>query len=276
MRTIKIGDADLEYLFIGPDPNLAPTIVMLHEGLGSVSIWKNFPQQLMEATNAGVAVYSRAGYGKSSLAKLPRPVDYLHREALDVLPEFLDAIGFKRGILLGHSDGGSIAAIYCGSVQDHRIRGLALIEPHFMVEPINLATIRQITSDYRTTNLRDLLQRHHADVDHTFRGWSEAWLDPRFEALSLREELSYIRVPILIVKGENDPYSTVEQIRVAEEECYCPVESVIIKSAGHAPHRDQPKETLETIASFINRLLWSHDEGRIPCLVETAMSPALR
>src|SRR6202795_3562714 len=138
---LRIGASDLEYLMIGPAPEEAPTIVMLHEGLGSVGMWGDFPRQLQAATGAGVFVYSRAGYGASTKAELPRPLDYMHIEALDVLPKLLGAIGFRRGLLLGHSDGASIAAIYAGGTGDHRIRGVAMIAPHFIVEDISVASI---------------------------------------------------------------------------------------------------------------------------------------
>ena len=261
--TVNIGETALECAWFGPRPPDAPTIVMMHEGLGSVSTWRNFPERLAEATKAGVFALSRAGYGRSSPASLPRPMDYLRREAIDVLPKVLDAIGFRRGILLGHSDGGSIAAIYAGSVQDHRVRGLVLIEPHFFVEEINIAAIQKIGADYESTALRGRLARHHANVDDTFHGWRNMWLDPRFKSFDMRQELNYIRVPILIVKGENDPYSTREQIKVAEEECYCPVESIIVPKARHAPHHEAPDITLAAISSFINHILWFH-EARTP------------
>src|SRR6188508_3563888 len=141
---LKIGTSDLEYRMIGPAPDQAPTIVMLHEGLGCVGLWGDFPEKLQAATSAGVFVYSRAGYGASTPAKLPRPIDYMHVEALEVLPKLLDAIGFRRGILVGHSDGASIAAIYAGSRQDHRVQGIAMIAPHFIVEDISVASIAQI------------------------------------------------------------------------------------------------------------------------------------
>src|SRR6267142_4974435 len=131
---LRIGASDLEYRMIGPAPDEAPIIVMLHEGLGSAGLWGDFPDKLQALTGAGVFVYSRAGYGASTPVKLPRPVDYMHVEALDVLPKLLDQIGFRRGLLLGHSDGASIAAIYAGGVQDHRLRGVAMIAPHFVVE----------------------------------------------------------------------------------------------------------------------------------------------
>src|SRR5437868_13209822 len=135
---LTIGSSELEYRMIGPAPDRAPTIVMLHEGLGSVGLWGDFPDRLQAATNASVFVYSRAGYGASTPVKLPRPVDYMHIEALEVLPKLLEQIGFRRGLLLGHSDGASIAAIYAGGVADHRARGVGMIAPPFIVEDISL------------------------------------------------------------------------------------------------------------------------------------------
>ena len=138
---LTIGAADLEYRMIGPVTPDAPTIVMLHEGLGSAGLWGDFPEKLQAATGAGVFAYSRSGYGASTPAKLPRAVDYMHTEALDVLPKLLDQIGFRRGLLLGHSDGASIAAIYTGAHQDHRVEGVVMIAPHFIVEDISVASI---------------------------------------------------------------------------------------------------------------------------------------
>src|SRR5687767_9824573 len=162
---LDLGDMRLEYRMIGPRPQAAPTIVMLHEGLGCVGLWGDFPDRLQAATGAGVFVYSRAGYGKSSLVELPRPLTFMHDEAKEVLPKLLDAIGFRRGLLLGHSDGASIAAYYAGSIQDHRVRGLVLMAPHFFTEPEGLAEIRKTKQFYETGDLRARLARHHADVD---------------------------------------------------------------------------------------------------------------
>ena len=139
--TLRIGTSDLEYRMIGPAPADAPTIVMLHEGLGCAGLWGDFPDRLAAATGAGVFVYSRAGYGASTKVELPRPLDYMHIEALDTLPKLLEQIGFRRGLLLGHSDGASIAAIYAGGVQDHRVRGVGMIAPHFIVEDMGLVSI---------------------------------------------------------------------------------------------------------------------------------------
>jgi pimeloyl-ACP methyl ester carboxylesterase len=258
---LAIGDASLEYRMIGRRPDVAPTIVMLHEGLGAGTTWGDVPQKIAERTGAGVFVYSRAGYGRSSTVTLPRPLDYMQREATEVLPRLLDAIGFRRGILLGHSDGATIAACYAGSVQDHRVRGLILMAPHFFMEPSNIAAIRNTVAAYETTDLRARLARHHADVDVAFRGWSGAWLDPGFLKFDTTDALAYIRVPVLVVQGAADPYGTLAQVRVVEEECYCPVETLVLAGVGHSPHREKPAETLAAVAEFADRIFRVHHEG---------------
>src|SRR5512139_3747307 len=176
---LTVGDATLEYRLAGSTA-APPSIVMLHDGLGSAAQWGDFPDKLAAATGAGVFVYSRAGYGASSPVTLPRPLRYMHDEALQVLPALLAAIGFRRGLLLGHSDGASIAAIYAGSVQDHRVRGLVLIAPHFYSEDMGIAEIARAKEAYATTDLRQKLARWHNDVDNAFRGWNDVWLDPEF------------------------------------------------------------------------------------------------
>ena len=258
---LELEPMRLEYRMIGPRPDAAPTIVMLHEGLGSVAIWGNFPEKLAAATGAGVFVYSRAGYGNSKPGKLPRTVSFMHEEATDVLPRVLAAIGFQRGILFGHSDGASIAAIYAGSVQDHRVRGLVLIAPHFFTEEMGLAEIRRAREAFAAGPLREKLKRWHADVDCAFRSWSEPWLDPQFRKWDIAEALGYIRVPILIVQGEKDQYGTLKQVETAQEECFCPVEAAVLPGIRHDPCREAPELTLKTVADFINRLLRDHREG---------------
>ncbi len=260
---IDVGTTRLEYRMVGPRPDEAPTIILLHEGLGCVGLWGNFPDKLAEATGAGVFVYSRAGYGQSSPAKLPRPFTFMHEEANTVLPRLLDAIGFRRGLLVGHSDGASIAAIYGGSVQDHRVRGLVLIAPHFFTEDMGIVEIARARDAYATTDLRQKLARWHADVDNAFKGWNEAWLDPQFRKWDITEPLAYIRVPVLIIQGENDQYGTVKQIEVAQQECYCPVDVVLLPGTKHAPHREAPDATLQAIAAFSMQLLRDHQEGDI-------------
>jgi pimeloyl-ACP methyl ester carboxylesterase len=258
---LDLADMRLEYRMIGPRPDAAATIVLLHEGLGSVAIWGNFADELARATGAGVLAYSRAGYGASSPAKLPRPVSFMHDEACEVLARVLDAIGFRRGLLAGHSDGASIAAIYAGSIQDHRVRGLALMAPHFFTEDMGLAEIARAKAAFESGPLRARLARLHADPDHAFHNWCGPWLDPAFRDWDITDALAHIRVPILIVQGEDDQYGTLRQVEVARQECYCPVEVAVLPKARHAPYRDAPAETLAAIAGFANRLLRDHGEG---------------
>jgi pimeloyl-ACP methyl ester carboxylesterase len=258
---LDLGDMRLEYRMTGPRPDAAPTLVLLHEGLGSVAIWNSFPEQLAAATGTGVFSYSRAGYGNSSPSQLPRSVSFMHEEAQQVLPRVLEAIGFRRGLLVGHSDGASIAAIYAGSVQDHRVRGLALMAPHFFTEEMGLAEIVRAKAAFETGDLRAKLARLHANPDNAFYNWNGPWLDPEFRKWDLTDALAHIRVPVLIVQGENDQYGTVRQIEVAQEECYCPVEVALLPDTRHAPYREAPAATLKAIAEFTNRLLRDHHEG---------------
>jgi pimeloyl-ACP methyl ester carboxylesterase len=268
---LELGAMRLEYRMIGPQPDVAPTLVLLHEGLGSAAVWGGFADALAGATGAGVFAYSRAGYGRSSPAKLPRRVSFMHEEARDVLPRVLDASGFRRGLLLGHSDGASIAAIYAGSVEDHRVRGLVLIAPHFFAEEMGLAEIARAKAAFEAGPLRAKLARLHAYPEHAFRNWCEPWLDPGFRKWDLRDALAYIRVPMLIVQGENDQYGTVRQVEAAQEECYCPVEVALLPDTRHAPHREAPAATLAAIAGFVNRLLRDHHEGEFAARGETVL-----
>jgi pimeloyl-ACP methyl ester carboxylesterase len=260
---LDIGGRRLEYRFIGPQPDKAPTLVLLHEGLGCVGLWNDFPEKLSTATGAGVLVFSRAGYGQSSPVNLPRPLSYMHDEAQETLPRLLDAIGFQRGLLIGHSDGASIAAIYAGSHQDHRVGGLVLIAPHFFTEDSGIAAIVEAKEAYESGDLRARLSRWHPDVDNAFRGWSGAWLDPEFRKWDITEYLAYIRVPLLIVQGEDDQYGTVKQIEVAQEECYCPVEVALLPGARHSPQRDAPEATLKAISEFVGQVLLANAWVRV-------------
>jgi pimeloyl-ACP methyl ester carboxylesterase len=256
---LDIGAQRLEYRFVGPQPEEAPTLVLLHEGLGCAALWGEFPEKLSAATGAGVFAYSRAGYGNSAPVKLPRPLSYMHDEARETLPRLFYAIGFQHGLLVGHSDGASIAAIYAGSHQDHRVGGLVLIAPHFFTEESGIASIVEAKKVYDTGDLRARLSRWHADVDNAFKGWNGAWLDPEFRKWDITEFLAYIRVPVLIVQGEDDQYGTVKQIEIAQEECYCPVEVALLPGARHSPQRETPELTLKAISEFVARVF---DENR--------------
>jgi pimeloyl-ACP methyl ester carboxylesterase len=256
---LEIGSQQLEYRMIGPRPEAAPTIVMLHEGLGCVGLWREFQDRVQAATGLGVFVYSRAGYGQSSPVELPRPLSYMHDEARETLPRLLETIGFQRGLLLGHSDGASIATIYAGSRQDHRIGGLVLIAPHFFTEDAGIASIAEARKAYDCGDLRARLARWHVDVDNAFKGWNDAWLNPEFRKWDITEYLAYIRVPVLIVQGEDDQYGTVEQIEDAERECYCPVEVALLPNARYAPQRDAPEAALNAISEFVTRVVAAND-----------------
>jgi pimeloyl-ACP methyl ester carboxylesterase len=252
---LAIDGAELEYRLLGPQPSQAPCIVMLHEGLGSVGLWGDFPDKLHQATGTSVFLYSRAGYGASSPVALPRPLDYMQREARDTLPKLLDAIGFRDGILLGHSDGASIAVLYAGGRQDHRLKGVVLVAPHVIVEDISVTSIAAIKTAYETTELKAKLARWHKDVDNAFYGWNGAWLDPTFRAFDITDALAYIRVPVAVIQGADDQYGTARQVEIVRDECYCPVEITMLPEAGHAPHREAPETTLKAIVDFVGATL---------------------
>jgi pimeloyl-ACP methyl ester carboxylesterase len=252
---LELRPLRIEYRFAGPQPGEAPTLILLHEGLGSAAMWGDFPDKLAAATGCGVFAYSRTGYGNSSPATLPRQLDFMHVEAREVLPRILDAIGFKEGLLVGHSDGASIAAIYGGSVQDRRVRGLVLMAPHFVVEDVTMRSIRDVREAFGHADVRQRFQRWHADADATVRGWTDVWLTGDVSAWDLTPDLAHIRVPVLIVQGEDDNYGTVRQIEIAQEECYCPVDVLLMPGIRHVPHREATERTLEAIADFSARLL---------------------
>ena len=254
-RGMLVADGkNLEYACFGPAPSERPTIVMLHEGLGSLGLWRDTPRKIAKATGLGVLVYSRAGYGHSDPIRLPRPLDYMTQEATIVLPQVLDVIGFRSGLLLGHSDGATIAAIYAGSVVDQRIRGLILLAPHFFTEPKGLAGIAAAKIAYETTDLKARLAKHHADVDVAFYGWNSAWLDSGFSDWNVADVIDYFRIPVLAIQGTDDPYGTIAQITEIEERIYAPLEKLLLENCGHDPLAEYPEQTLASIAEFAARL----------------------
>ena len=240
----------LEAAAYGPTPDQAPTIIMLHEGLGCVALWRDFPQKLAAAAGLGVFAYSRAGYGGSDPVSLPRPLDYMSREARMSLPALLDAIGLKHGILLGHSDGASIAAIYAGERADERIKGLILMAPHLFTEAMGLAAIAEAGHAYETGDLRARLAKYHGHVDVAFRGWNDAWLDPGFKAWTIKDSVNRWRVPALLIQGADDQYGTLKQIRAIEARSPAPVTSLILEACRHAPQFDRPEATIDAIVRF--------------------------
>ncbi len=276
MPLIKIANRQLEYEWHGPDPGAAPTLVFLHEGLGCVARWRNFPERIAHQTGCGVLVYSRAGYGKSDPIELPRPVRFMHEEALTILPQVLDAFSIREAILVGHSDGGSISIIHTGGTRHSRVRGLILEAPHVFVEESGLESIRAIAEKYGGRGaagrmpahrpqdagapvgeavLRQRLRRYHGDnVDATFWGWNDVWLNPEFKSWNIEEYLPHIRVPVLLIQGADDQYGTQEQIRKIEAGCHGPVRTVLLAECGHSPHLDQPKRSLGTMTEFVEEI----------------------
>ncbi len=250
---LDAGGKRLEWAHWGPAPGAAPTIMLLHEGLGCLALWRDFPERLAAATGFGVTAWSRAGYGQSDPADLPRPVDYMTREAAAVLPQVLAATGFRRGILMGHSDGATIAAEYAGRVSDHRVRGLVLMAPHFFTEPGGLAEIARAREAFEA-GLREKMARWHRNPDHTFRGWNDAWLNPAFAEWDVAEVIDYLRVPVLAIQGRQDQYGTLAQIDSLEERSYAPVEVSILDDCRHAPHQEQPEQVLAAVTAFCARL----------------------
>lgn len=251
---LTAGGKSLEYRCWGPAPDAAPTLVMLHEGLGSVGLWRDTPERLAAATGCGVVAYSRAGYGGSDPADLPRPLDYQTTEGTGVLADVLDALAIENCVLLGHSDGATMAAIYAGSVSDQRVRGLVLIAPHFFTEPAGLAAIAQAGQAYREGPLRDKLAKYHRDPDTAFNGWHDAWTHPDYAAWDVSDVIDHWRIPVLAIQGDADPYGTLAQVEEIATRIYAPLETLVLKGAGHAPHLEHPAEVDAAIAEFCGRL----------------------
>lgn len=251
---IRLPGGTIETAWWGPPATEAPTIVLLHEGLGSITLWRDVPERLTATTGWGVFAYSRFGYGNSDTTALPRPMTYMHKEAQVILPEVLQMAGIKQNVLIGHSDGGSIAAIYAGSSSAPDLLGIVTIAAHFFVEDLNIASIRQIKAEYETGTLRQRLARYHRDVDTAFHGWNGAWLDPRFRDFDITGLLPDIRVPILALQGEADPYGTDRQIHVLQAKVQAPIKIQFIPGAQHSPHLEAKDATLTAITSFIANL----------------------
>jgi pimeloyl-ACP methyl ester carboxylesterase len=248
---VTINGYELEYRLIEPRREDGPTLIFLHEGLGCVSLWRDFPDRLAERTGLGAVVYSRAGYGKSSTIELPRPVRFMHDEAA-VLQQLITVAGIRETILVGHSDGASIALLYAGMVRCAGVRSLVLEAPHVFVEPGCLESIARIGEVYRTTDLPARLARHHgSNTDVAFRGWNEVWLDPEFKAWNIEACLPGISSPILVIQGEDDEYGTVRHIEAIQRQVEGSVEVLMVPQCGHAPHREHSEPVLERMSRFI-------------------------
>lgn len=251
---INICGKSIEIACYGAPPDKATTLVLLHEGLGSAELWRDIPDRLARQTGMGVLVYSRAGYGQSDPVELPRPLDYMTQEATEVLPQLLDTVGIQRTVLVGHSDGATIAAIYTGTVIDFRVRGLVLIAPHFFTESVALTEIARARVNYESGDLRQRMAKYHRHPDIAFYGWNDSWLHADFKAWDVTEVIDYIRVPVLAVQGRDDQYGTLAQIDELESRCYAPVDVLIVDNCGHAPHLEHSDQVVTGIEEFCHRL----------------------
>jgi pimeloyl-ACP methyl ester carboxylesterase len=261
MPFVNAGGHRLDYEWIGPGPEDAPTLVFLHEGLGSIAMWRDFPANVAAATGLGALVYSRYGYGKSDALEAPRKVDYMHDESFVALPEVLTALGVRDPVLVGHSDGGSIALLYGGSVAARRAgKGkdgpapLALITmaAHVFVEQLSVDSIAAAKVAYETTDLPKRLGRYHDHVDKMFWGWNNIWLHPDFFHWNIEEYLPTIACPVLAMQGEDDEYGTIKQVEAIRDQAGGPVNVALLPGCKHSPHRDQPALTLDIMTSFLN------------------------
>ncbi|VVE25021.1 alpha/beta fold hydrolase [Pandoraea cepalis] len=258
IETASHGPLSLEYRWLNRELADAPLLVFLHEGLGSVAMWKDWPQQLCDAGGFRGLVYSRNGYGRST----PRepgekwPVDFMHRQAREVLPAFLDAVGVgpeqaAHVWLVGHSDGGSISLLFSAAFPD-RLAGAVVLAPHLFVEDLSVQSIAKTKTVYETTDLRAKLGRYHDDVDSAFWGWNDIWLDPAFREWNLVGAVASISKPLLAIQGEDDEYGTMAQMDSIAT--HVPHASVVkLPACGHSPHRDAPQPLAEAIIAFIGR-----------------------
>ena len=232
-----------------PGSAAKPWLVFLHEGLGSVSMWRDFPDKLARRLDMPALIYSRRGYGQSDGIDGPRDVDFMHREALDVLPQLMAMRGIGRALLIGHSDGASIGLIYAAQ-HPGRVAGAVLMAPHVFVEPVSQQSIAKITETYERSDLRARLARHHARVDDAFLGWSRIWLDPRFRTWSLGAECARLGVPTLLIQGEDDEYGTLAQLDAIEQSAPVQPRRLVLANCGHTPWRDRENEVIEAIVKL--------------------------
>ena len=254
---LTINGHHLEVVWHGAAPEDAPTLVFLHEGLGCAVLWRDFPAKLADATGCGALVYSRLGYGNSDSCDLPRPVSYMHDEGLEVLPELLRVAGIQECILIGHSDGGSIALIYAGGTAAIPLRGVITEAAHVFCEDISVQSIQKIKSLYiKDGELRRKLAKYHGEnVDCAFWGWNQAWLNPDFREWNIEDYLPQINVPVLAIQGIEDQYATAAQIDAIVNQTGDGTEVLMLSECGHAPHKEQKEATFDVMMTFIKRVL---------------------
>jgi len=244
----------LAYEWVGAGASGKPALVFLHEGLGSIRQWRDFPAKVAAATGSRALIYDRYGYGQSDLLQEERrTVCFMHDEALRALPELLRVLGVENPLLIGHSDGASIALIYAGA--GHAVRGVVAMAPHVFIEPVCLSSIAKAAHAFESTELAARLGRYHRDARKTFHGWADVWLDPQFEGWDIREDyLPRIDCPVLAIQGYDDEYGTLAQLDEIKRRVKGRCELLKLKDCGHAPFREQPDKTLQAIVQFVNEI----------------------
>lgn len=252
-RLIAAGHS-LEYAWIGGGTHAAsPTLVFLHEGLGSIRQWREFPEQVARAAGCRALVYDRYGYGNSDvLREAGVGTEFMHDGALNELPELLESLEIETPILIGHSDGASIALIHAGT---YAVRGVALMAPHVFIEDVCVNSIQEAARQFETTDLRVRLGKYHRDARKTFHLWADAWLDPAFRKWNIEEYLPRIKCPVLAIQGEGDEYGSMEQLEAIARQAGGPCELLKLPDCGHSPHKDQPEKVLNSIAGFVKKIL---------------------
>ena len=252
---LTAGGHRLEYRIVEPSgarTRQRTMIVLLHEGLGSVAMWKDFPDAVAATTGHPVLVYSRHGHGQSAQLTQPRRVDYMHYEATTVLPELLSELEVRNPLLIGHSDGASIAIIYAGS--GNAVSGTVLIAPHVFVERVSIDAIVEARRAFETTDLAAKLARYHNHPQSMFHGWNDIWLHPEFRDWNIESFLPLIDSPLLVIQGENDPYGTLAQVDAIERSAGGPMKKLVFSDCGHSPHIDFRQQTIDAIDAFVREL----------------------
>jgi pimeloyl-ACP methyl ester carboxylesterase len=264
MPFLQAGGHRLEYRWFSPRGRPSeeqPVLVFLHEGLGSTALWKSFPDETCSATGCSVLVYSRYGHGDSDRLAEARGADYMHREALETLPEILSVLSIRSPILIGHSDGASIVLIHAG---DGRwpVRGLVLLAPHVFVEDLTVASIAQAKVAFETGDLAARLGRYHADPESAFRGWNDIWLDPAFRRWNIEACLPGVSAPTLVIQGEHDQYGSMAQVEAITRQVRGPVQTVLLSGCAHSPHVDRKEATLQAVSSFVRAIAFAAPADR--------------
>lgn len=250
----RIDGVDLETAYRAPENPGGPTLVFLHEGLGSLSIWRDFPARLAATTGCGVLVYSRFGYGRSTVCETGFEPDYMHRQALETLPALLDQFEVSNPVLYGHSDGASISLIHAGGA-GRPVRGLIVEAPHVFVEPESLTGLELALDAFENGTLRESLARHHNDADLTFRAWHDVWGSEGFRDWNIEGYLGAITAPVLMIQGADDAYGSLDQLDAIERGLSGPHERAVIAGCGHGPHRELPDQVLGISGGFVRAIL---------------------